>query len=60
MQIEELKLARKQGIVTRTLMADYKLSKASVYRNLQEDVKNKAETYLLAALGEKPLTALYK
>jgi len=35
-QIEELKAARKQGMMIKTIMADYKLSKASVYRYLQE------------------------
>jgi DNA invertase Pin-like site-specific DNA recombinase len=33
-QIEELKIARKQGVTIKTLMKDYGLSKASVYRYL--------------------------
>lgn len=35
-QIEELRQKRKDGVLIKTLMADYKLSKASVYRYLEE------------------------
>ncbi|MDQ3399120.1 MAG: recombinase family protein [Deinococcota bacterium] len=38
LRIEELRAARKQGVLIKTLMADYRLSKASVYRYLREDV----------------------
>jgi DNA invertase Pin-like site-specific DNA recombinase len=34
-QIQELKAAREQGVLIKTLMVDYGLSKASVYRYLQ-------------------------
>ena len=33
-QIEELKQQRKEGVLIKTLIADYGLSKASVYRYL--------------------------
>jgi len=35
-QIVELKLSRQQGTLIKTLMTDYSLSKASVYRYLKE------------------------
>jgi DNA invertase Pin-like site-specific DNA recombinase len=38
LQIEELRAAREQGVLIKTLMADYRLSKASVYRYLREDI----------------------
>lgn len=37
LQIKELQTAREQGMLIKTLMANYGLSKASVYRYLQED-----------------------
>jgi DNA invertase Pin-like site-specific DNA recombinase len=36
-QIVELQARRQQGVLIRTLMHDYKLSKATVYRYLHED-----------------------
>ena len=36
-QIEELRARRKEGVLIKTLMADYNLSKASVYRYLDAD-----------------------
>ena len=36
-QIEELRERRKKGVLIKTLMADYNLSKASVYRYLDAD-----------------------
>ena len=36
-QIEELRAKRKSGTLIKTLMADYNLSKASVYRYLDAD-----------------------
>ncbi|MCC0179262.1 Hin recombinase, partial [Waterburya agarophytonicola K14] len=36
-QIEELRERRKEGVLIKTLMADYNLSKASVYRYLGAD-----------------------
>jgi|GEM_PF-6480788 len=36
-QIEELRERRKSGVLIKTLMADYNLSKASVYRYLGAD-----------------------
>ncbi|MGB5635662.1 MAG: recombinase family protein [Waterburya sp.] len=35
-QIDELRARRKQGVLIKTLMADYNLSKASVYRYLKK------------------------
>jgi len=35
-QIEELRARRKEGVLIKTLMADYNLSKASVYRYLNQ------------------------
>lgn len=37
-QIAELKKKRKEGVLIKTLMNDYKLSKASVYRYLESNV----------------------
>ena len=36
-QIDELRARRKEGVLIKTLMADYNLSKASVYRYLDAD-----------------------
>lgn len=39
-QIRELQQKRKEGILIKTLMNDYKLSKASVYRYLEKSVED--------------------
>jgi len=39
-QINELKKKRKEGVLIKTLMREYKLAKASVYRYLGESKRN--------------------
>jgi DNA invertase Pin-like site-specific DNA recombinase len=41
-QIEELRQRRQQGVLIKTLMHDYRLSKASVYRYLNDSRASRA------------------
>lgn len=43
-QIKELRQKRKAGVLIKTLMTDYKLSKASIYRYLKMPVASDSES----------------